>query len=134
MKIYRSGGLAMYAVVQTGGKQYKVEPGDLVKVEKIEGDPGTEVELDSVLAVFDPEKGPLLGTPTIEDAVVKATIVRTAKDRKIIVFKKKRRKAYKKKQGHRQWYTLLRIDDISTAAPAPAPAPEPETAGGEEEE
>ena len=102
----------MYAVVQTGGKQYKVEPGDLVKVEKISGDPGTQVELESVLAVSDPEQGMRLGTPVVEDAVVKATIMRTARDRKIIVFKKKRRKAYKKKQGHRQWYTLLRIDDI----------------------
>jgi large subunit ribosomal protein L21 len=102
----------MYAVVQTGGKQYKVEPGDLVKVEKISGDPGTQVELESVLAVSDPEQGIRLGTPVVEDAVVKATIMRTARDRKIIVFKKKRRKAYKKKQGHRQWYTLLRIDDI----------------------
>ncbi len=102
----------MYAVVQTGGKQYKVEPGDLVKVEKISGDPGTQVELESVLAVSDPEQGIRLGTPVVEDAVVKATIMRTARDRKIIVFKKKRRKAYKKRQGHRQWYTLLRIDEI----------------------
>ena len=102
----------MYAVVQTGGKQYKVAPGDLVKVEKINGDPGTQVELESVLAVSDPEQGIRLGTPVVEDAVVKATIMRTARDRKIIVFKKKRRKAYKKKQGHRQWYTLLRIDEI----------------------
>ena len=102
----------MYAVVQTGGKQYKVAPGDLVKVEKISGDPGTQVELESVLAVSDPEQGIRLGTPVVEDAVVKATIMRTARDRKIIVFKKKRRKAYKKKQGHRQWYTLLRIDEI----------------------
>ena len=102
----------MYAVVQTGGKQYKVAPGDLVKVEKINGDPGTQVELESVLAVSDPEQGIRLGTPVVEDAVVKATIMRTARDRKIIVFKKKRRKAHKKKQGHRQWYTLLRIDEI----------------------
>jgi large subunit ribosomal protein L21 len=112
IKNSRSGGDRMYAVVQTGGKQYKVAPGDLVKVEKISGDPGTQVELESVLAVSDPEQGIRLGTPVVEDAVVKATIMRTARDRKIIVFKKKRRKAYKKKQGHRQWYTLLRIDEI----------------------
>jgi large subunit ribosomal protein L21 len=105
----------MYAVVRTGGKQYKVEPGDLVKVEKIGGEPGTQVELESVLAVSDPEQGIRLGTPEVEEAVVKATIMRTARDRKIVVFKKKRRKGYKKRQGHRQWYTLLRIDDIQSA-------------------
>jgi large subunit ribosomal protein L21 len=104
----------MYAIVQSGGKQYKVEPGDLVKVEKLPGDPGTKIELDQVLALSEGE-GIKLGKPVIEDAVVKATILRTSRGRKIIVFKKKRRKGFKKKQGHRQWYTLLRIDDIQPA-------------------
>lgn len=107
----------MYAIVQTGGKQYKVQTGDQVKVEKVDGDPGTQVDLDQVLALTTPE-GIRLGTPMIEDARVKATIVRTARDRKIVVFKKKRRKGYHKKQGHRQWYTLLRIDDIVDVVPA----------------
>jgi large subunit ribosomal protein L21 len=101
----------MYAIVQTGGKQYKVESGDQLKVEKVTGEPGSSIALDHVLAVGDVH-GIDFGRPLLDGACVKATIVRTARDRKIIVFKKKRRKAYKKKQGHRQWYTLLRIDAI----------------------
>ena len=104
----------MYAIVQTGGKQYRVEPGDQVRVEKLTGDPGSQIELDQVLAVAQ-EDAIELGTPVIEQAVVRATILRTARNRKVVVFKKKRRKAYKKKQGHRQWYTLLRIDEIQSA-------------------
>jgi len=109
----------MYAIVQTGGKQYKVQPGDQLKVEKIDGDPGTQVGLDKVLAVSGGE-GINLGTPFLQDTAVEATILRTARDRKIIVFKKKRRHGYHKKQGHRQWYTLLRIDAIASQGPAPA--------------
>ena len=101
----------MYAIVQTGGKQYKVETGDFVKVEKLTGEPGAEIELDKILAVGAGD-GLAIGEPVIENARVKATILRTARDRKVVVFKKKRRKGYKVKQGHRQWYTLLRIDDI----------------------
>jgi len=102
----------MYAIVQTGGKQYKVETGDQIRVEKINGEPGTEIVLDKVLAIAE-EGGLQLGTPLVQDKVVKATILRTDRNRKIIVFKKKRRKAYDKKQGHRQWFTLLRIDSIA---------------------
>jgi large subunit ribosomal protein L21 len=101
----------MYAIIQTGGKQYKVQAGDHLKVEKLEGDPGTEIKLDKVLALQTPE-GLTLGKPLVDDAAVNATIVRTARDRKIIVFKKKRRHGYHKKQGHRQWFTLLRIDSM----------------------
>jgi large subunit ribosomal protein L21 len=101
----------MYAIVQTGGKQYKVEAGDQVKVEKLKGEPGDKVDFDKVLAIGTSE-GINLGQPFIKDASVTATIIRTARDRKIIVFKKKRRKAYDKKQGHRQWYTLLKIQGI----------------------
>ncbi len=105
----------MYAIIQTGGKQYRVQAGDQVKVEKLIGEPGAEVQLDRVLAVAD-SGGLTLGKPTLDGAVVKATLVRTARDRKVIVFKKKRRKSFDKKQGHRQWYTLLRIDAISAAS------------------
>ena len=101
----------MYAIVRTGGKQYKVQPGDQVKVEKLNGEPGARIELDQVLAVGTPD-GIELGKPVLDQAKVGATIVKTTRDRKIVVFKKKRRKGYHKKQGHRQWYTLLRIDDI----------------------
>ncbi len=107
----------MYAIVQTGGKQYKVQTGDQVKVEKLVGEPGSEIQLDQVLAVAS-EQGLALGKPLLTDARVSATIVRTARDRKVIVFKKKRRHGYHKKQGHRQWYTLLRIDSIETSGAA----------------
>ncbi len=103
----------MYAIVQTGGKQYKVQQGDRLKVEKLPGNPGDEIQLGKVLALSRAE-GIKIGFPVIDDAAVKATILRTARDRKIIVFKKKRRKAYHKKQGHRQWYSLVRIDEISS--------------------
>jgi large subunit ribosomal protein L21 len=104
----------MYAIVQTGGKQYRVQTGDQIRVEKIDGEPGTEIVLDKVLAVAD-DGGIKLGTPLVESNVVKATILRTDRNRKIIVFKKKRRKGFHKKQGHRQWFTLLRIDSIASA-------------------
>jgi large subunit ribosomal protein L21 len=112
----------MYAIVQTGGKQYKVQAGDQIKVEKLSAEPGSQIDLDQVLAVAGTE-GITLGSPLVEDALVKATIVRTARDRKIIVFKKKRRHAFKKKQGHRQWYTLLKIDSIAPAAASKAKEP-----------
>jgi large subunit ribosomal protein L21 len=95
-------------------------------VEKLAGDPGLEIELDQVLAVATPE-GISLGKPLLQGVSVQATILRTARDRKIIVFKKKRRQGYHKKQGHRQWYTLLRIDTIrlpSAALEASEPAAE----------
>lgn len=105
----------MYAIIQTGGKQYRVQPGDRLKVEKLPGEPGTEIQLEQVLAVGS-DQGITLGRPTVEGARVSATILRTARDRKIIVFKKKRRQGYHKKQGHRQWFTLLAVNSIETSA------------------
>jgi large subunit ribosomal protein L21 len=116
----------MYAIVQTGGKQYKVEPGDHLKVEKLPGDAGAEVRLDQVLAMSTSE-GLTLGRPFVENASVTATIVRTARDRKIVVFKKKRRQGYHKKQGHRQWFTLLRIDSLGLSGAVEAVEPAGET-------
>jgi|UniRef100_A0A7C4EV41 large subunit ribosomal protein L21 len=107
----------MYAIVQTGGKQYKVQPGERVKVERVQGDEGSQIQLSDVLAVSE-ESGLFVGNPFVPNVSVQATILRTDKDRKIIVFKKKRRKGYHKKQGHRQWYSLLRIDDIIRTADA----------------
>jgi large subunit ribosomal protein L21 len=104
----------MYAIIQTGGKQYRVQPGDQLKVEKLVGEPGTDVSLDQVLALTTGDELNL-GTPLVAGASVSATIVRTARDRKIVVFKKKRRQGYHKKQGHRQWYTLLRINSLTAA-------------------
>ncbi|MGC8657940.1 MAG: 50S ribosomal protein L21 [Desulfomonilaceae bacterium] len=102
----------MYAIVQTGGKQYRVAPGDQVKIEKVLGDPGQIVELSQVLAVVD-EQGPIFGTPLLVNVTVKARVVKTARDRKIVVFKKKKRHGYHKKQGHRQWYSLLKVEEIN---------------------
>ena len=102
----------MYAIVRTGGKQYQVEAGDKLKVEKLEGEVGAKVELDDVLLVVDGENV-RIGRPAVEGAKISATIVEQGRHKKIIVFKKKRRKGYQVKRGHRQFYTALNIDAIS---------------------
>ena len=102
----------MYAIVRTGGKQYQVEAGDRLKVEKLEGEVGAKVELDDVLLVVDGENV-RIGRPVVEGAKISATIVEQGRHKKIIVFKKKRRKGYQVKRGHRQFYTALNIDAIS---------------------
>lgn len=104
----------MYAVIQTGGKQYRVSPGDVLKVEKLAGKKGDPVTFDKVLLTSDGEHTQL-GTPYLEDSRVVGRITRHAKDRKIIVFKYKRRKGYRRKQGHRQEYTLIKVDQVETA-------------------
>jgi len=101
----------MYAIVETGGKQYRVTKGDLVKVEHVAGNHGDVVEFDQVLFIQG-DAGTTVGTPTVPGAKVIGRIKRQAKDRKIIVFKFKRRKNYRRKYGHRQPYTLLAIEDI----------------------
>ena len=101
----------MYAIIQTGGKQQKVAEGDVVRVEKLEGEVGKVVEIREVLLVSKPD-GVHVGNPSVEGARVKAEIVDQGKRKKIIGFKKKRRKGYKKKQGHRQFYTGIRIQEI----------------------
>ncbi|MBW2272230.1 MAG: 50S ribosomal protein L21 [Deltaproteobacteria bacterium] len=101
----------MYAVVRTGGKQVRVSPGDSVRVEKLTGEVGQRIELDEVLLVGG--EGDLkVGKPTVDGAKVLGTI--TAQDRhpKITVFKMKRRKGYRRKQGHRQSYTEVHVDEI----------------------
>lgn len=102
----------MQAVIRTGGKQYSVSAGDVIEVEKLAGEPGDEIELNEVLMVS-PDKGDAqVGTPVIEGAVVKAKIIGEKKGKKIVVFKFKRRKDYRNKNGHRQRYTTLEITDI----------------------
>jgi large subunit ribosomal protein L21 len=101
----------MYAVVKTGGKQYKVAPGEKLKVEQIPADVGAEVILDQVLLVGDGE-AVRLGQPTVTGATVKATVVAHGRGEKIRIFKMRRRKHYQKHQGHRQNYTELRIESI----------------------
>jgi large subunit ribosomal protein L21 len=101
----------MYAVVKTGGKQYKVAPGEKLKVEQIPADVGAEVILDQVLLVGEGE-AVRLGQPTVAGATVKATVVSQGRGEKIRIFKMRRRKHYQKHQGHRQNYTELRIESI----------------------
>ena len=101
----------MFAVVRTGGKQARVAPGDSIRVEKLEGAVGDTVELSEVLLVGD-EGTPRVGTPLVEGAKVVGTITAQDRSEKITVFKMKRRKGYRRKQGHRQAYTELRVDRI----------------------
>ncbi|MGD9146023.1 MAG: 50S ribosomal protein L21 [Anaerolineae bacterium] len=101
----------MYAVVKTGGKQYRVSPGDSVEVEKLPYEVGEQIELDQVLLVAN-GSGTKIGQPLVEGAKVKATVTRQVKGRKVIVFKYHSSKRYRRKRGHRQHYTRLRIDEI----------------------
>ena len=102
----------MYAVIKTGGKQYKVAPGEKIKVELLPADVGAEVVLDQVLMVSEGESV-RLGQPTVAGATVKATVVAHGRGDKISIFKMRRRKHYQKHQGHRQGYTELSIDSIA---------------------
>ena len=105
----------MYAVVKTGGKQYRVSAGETIKVEKLEGNPGDTIELDQVLLLADGESL-TLGFPLVEGAKVKAKILEQAKDPKVVIFKYRRRKRYRRKAGHRQPQTFLHITDIEKTA------------------
>lgn len=102
----------MFAVVKTGGKQYKVARNSIIKVEKIEGTLGSKIELSDVLMVGEHSKPSFIGTPIVKGALVTAEITNQFRDDKIIVFKKKRRQHYRRKNGHRQDVTELRILDI----------------------
>jgi len=102
----------MYAVIKTGGKQYRVSAGETLKIETVAGDVGSAVVLDKVLMVGEGDKV-TVGKPLINGASVKATIVSHGRGDKVKIFKMKRRKHYQKHQGHRQNYTEIRIDGIS---------------------
>ena len=101
----------MYAVFRTGGKQFRAEPGKKIRVPTMEVEPGDSITFDDVLLASD-GKDVQVGEPTVEGAKVKAEVVKHGRDRKIIVFKRKRRKGYRRKQGHRQGYTEIRVDEI----------------------
>ncbi len=123
----------MYAVIRTGGKQLKVAPGEVIKVEKLAGEAGSTVELTDVLAVGE-GADVTFGAPTVEGAVVTAEVLEQTRADKIIVFKKKRRQNYRRKRGHRQDITVLRVTAISGPGSKPAtrkaaakPAAEPAT-------
>lgn len=111
----------MYAIIQTGGKQYRVGEGDLLRVERLAGEPGQQVAFDEVLFVGDPE-APAVGSPTVDGARVLATVVRHGRGDKVLVFKFKRRKMYRRKKGHRQEFTEVRVDRLETAGGGKAAA------------
>lgn len=102
----------MYAIIKTGGKQYKVEEDQIIKIEKLSAEEGENVEFDQVLAVAD-DNGLKAGSPLIEGATVKGKVIEQGKDKKIIVFKYKPKVRYRKKTGHRQPYTRVLIEEIN---------------------
>ena len=102
----------MYAVIKTGGKQYRVDPGTEIKVEKLKGEIGDAVTFDQVLMASDGENVKV-GKPFLDDTKVVGRITHQGKNRKIVVFKYKRRKGYRKKVGHRQQFTQVKIEDIA---------------------
>jgi large subunit ribosomal protein L21 len=121
----------MYAVIRTGGKQYKVAPEDVLQIEKIEGDAGDAVQFPDVLMVAGEGK-PSVGSPLVSGAVVSAEVVEQGRGPKIIIFKKRRRQNYRRKRGHRQDLTTVRILEIFTDGRAPALAKESKDAADEE--
>ena len=102
----------MYAIIETGGKQYKVSNGDVIKIEKIDAKVGDNVSFDKVFA-FSDDNSLSVGNPTISGKSVKATVLEQSKYKKVIVYKYKRKSGYHKKNGHRQFYTLVKIDSIN---------------------
>ncbi|MCI8373526.1 MAG: 50S ribosomal protein L21 [Lachnospiraceae bacterium] len=101
----------MYAIIATGGKQYKVSEGDIIKVEKLGAEAGETVVFDQVLAVNNGELK--VGAPTVDSAKVTATVVEEGRNRKVIVYKYKRKTGYHKKNGHRQAFTKVKIESIT---------------------
>ncbi|MGH7230483.1 MAG: 50S ribosomal protein L21 [Nitrospiraceae bacterium] len=111
----------MYAIVETGGKQYRVEPGEVLRVEKLPGEVGGTIELTQVRMVHG-EAGLVVGRPWVEQARVTAEILRQDRTRSMMVFKKKRRKNYRRTKGHRQAFTQVRITDIASGPHTTKPA------------
>jgi large subunit ribosomal protein L21 len=115
----------MFAVIKTGGKQYRVAADDLLKVEKIEGEPGQIVQFGEVLVVGGDT--PTLGTPTVAGASVAAEVIDQGRGAKVIAFKKRRRKNSRRKRGHRQEFTLVRITEILTDGAKPTKTARPKS-------
>ncbi|NLW90693.1 MAG: 50S ribosomal protein L21 [Syntrophomonadaceae bacterium] len=102
----------MYAIIQTGGKQYKVSEGTVLKIEKLEIEAGQQITLDQVLMVGEENGGVKIGNPLVAGAKVEAVVLEQGKHKKIVVYKYKKRKNYRKKQGHRQPFTKIKIEKI----------------------
>ena len=118
----------MYAVIRTGGKQYRVAPNDVIQVERLSTGPGESVDFDEVLQVGE-GAATTAGTPLVKGAMVRAEVLEEVRGEKIIVFKKKRRQGYRRKRGHRQNLTVLRITDITGADGKTVSAPKAQSAG-----
>lgn len=101
-----------YAVIRTGGKQYRVAPGDVVRIERLTGDVGSAVEFSEVLIASD-DAGIRVGRPLVDGARVRGQIVAQTRDKKVLVYKKKRRKNYRRRRGHRQYLTSVRVTEIA---------------------
>ena len=101
----------MYAIIRTGGKQYRVEPGEVVRFERLDGEVGSSVTLDDVLLVGEGDDVQV-GAPRLESVAVEGTVVEQGRDRKIRVFKHKRRKGYRRTRGHRQSFTAVKIERV----------------------
>ena len=112
----------MYAIIRTDGKQYRVAKGDTIRLARMIAEPGDTFETDQVLAIGGEESELKLGTPVIAGAKVQGTVLQHGKDKKVIVFKRKRRKTYRRKYGHRQTHTMVKIEKISTKEAAPKKA------------
>ena len=113
----------MFAVIKTGGKQYRVAAEDVLRVDRLEAEPGTVVEFGEVLVVGSEET--VLGTPTVAGASVAAEVLDHVRGSKVIAFKKRRRKNSRRKRGHRQQFSLVRITEILTEGRRPSPTPPP---------
>ena len=105
----------VYAVMETGGKQYRVEPGQVLVVEKLTGEPGEELAFDNLLMVVGDEGEPVVGTPYVSGAKAYGTVVAQERGKKILVFKYKPKSNYRRRQGHRQYQTRVRIERIELA-------------------
>jgi large subunit ribosomal protein L21 len=105
----------MYAVFQTGGKQFRAEPGTRLRIPSLSAEPGDVVTFDQVLLAGDEAAKVVVGAPTVDGASVKAEVLRHGRAKKLIVFKRKRRKNYRRKQGHRQGFTEIRVDEVALA-------------------
>jgi large subunit ribosomal protein L21 len=103
--------MANYAIIRTGGKQYRADPGAVLTVEKLNAEQGAQVSFEQVLFLRN-DAGVQVGTPTVEGALVRATVVEQGRDNKILIHKHKRRKKHRKTIGHRQWISRVRIDEI----------------------
>ena len=108
----------MFAIISADGRQYRVAKGEIIRFDRMKAEPGDSFETAQVLAIAEEDNKLKIGSPVVEGAKVEGTVLQHGKDKKIIVFKRKRRKTYRRKYGHRQDHTLVKIDKISAKAPA----------------